>query len=1094
MRERKILLLENVATQAAGVREHLAQAGFEVAVSRYEADGLKRLVEWAPDLVLVSTAHPAGDFGDYCRRVRALGPGVRIVVTSPLSRERLFQEHPGLQAIIDGVLQRPFSHEEVAALFTPTPDAPSDPAEGPAAVPGDVELRAEFQRQLDARFLEVQELKRHLEVASRRAASAPGLEWLQSENEHLRQGVEEARKKAALALATEQLKRSEIEVKLDNLLRMKEDFEFRAENELEDRSRELERLGGELQELRKRSEREAEEQAALRVQLEHALVEKEQIEERLHALESGGAGDAAKAETPPEAAPRIAELEAEVSRQRAQVAEGQVVLADVAAKAAVLEASLASQQAALEERGQLLAQAQTLREREAEAQAGLAAANEGRTALEKELVDVRQAHAGEAGIVSGLKERLTAAEASVAEAQAGLAAANEGRTALEKELAAVRQARAGEAGFVSDLKERLTAAEASVAEAQAGLAAASEGRAALEKELAEVRQARAAEVLQAREHQSEFAAQMQELLERAASAERRNEQLQSACTEREERLAASEAARISAAAAAGALVEQSAAEVSGLRARAEGLNREIEPLRAFKAKVEAEAEKSVHGAELLGRELGESRDRVRELATECERLTAELRERERVLAGEVRTWRDRAEAAALETRQIQEQGSARASREEDERRTIAERLEQAGRELAEREVQIAALRAERAAAAEARRREGQEFETRVREAEAASREARDRLAIADAALVAASEDFASREREARLQLEALRVSSRELEETLAARTVPEAGAAAPLPAELHRIQELLEEVISRARTEAVDDARRNAELSARLQTALEERRLLQERFDRSSAEAIERERRSSVLLQSAFGHSPAPQAERANLPAVVPLDPAPTAPRRRVVLAGLALVALAVLLAVFGLHRATPPAVRERAPAVSRRQPLASPAPTTTPREVWDRWTRSDSSGGVLVQATLRSEQQLRAEVEAGRARGMSDEDARAELERRLSAFRFGTTYYVTVYLKNLAPGYPAYLDGLPGHFRLRDSSGKEVPAFLPPGQEWERRIFSFAAGTPGDLIYEASVSLGFDRAGLSSSVGYLQLVVSDVGAASRRVLTWELE
>jgi hypothetical protein len=1000
MRERKILLLENVATQAAGVREHLAQAGFQVAVSRYEADGLRRLVEWVPDLVLVSTAHPAGDFVDYCRRLRGLSPGVRVVVTSPLDSERLFQEHPGLQGIVDGALQRPFGHQAVAALLTPAPDAPRDPAEAPAVDPGDAELRAEFQRQLDARFLEIEELKRRLEAATRRAGSGPGPELLQSENERLRQGMEEARKKGALALATEQLKRSEIEVKLDNLLRMKEDFEFRAQNELEERTDEIERLRGELQELRERSGRTSGEHTVLRSELERALVEKEQIEERLHALESGAAEEAARPEALVEDGPRIAELEAEVTRQRALVAEGQVAFADVAAKAAVLEESLARRQTALDERGHLLAQAQTLREREAEAQAGLAAANEARAALEKELADVRRERAGEAGIVSDLEERLRAAAATAADAQAGLAAANEARAALDKELADVRRERAGEAGIVSHLKERLTAA--------------------------------------------------------------------------------------------GSLVEQSAAEVDGLRARAEELGREIEPLKAFKAKVEAEADRAVHGAELLGRELAESRDRARELTAECERLTGELRERERVLAGEVRTWRDKAEAAALETRQIQEQQSARASREEDERRTIAERLEQAGRELAAREGQIAALREEGAAAAEARRRECGEIETRLREADAASREARDRLAIADAALAALREGFEARDREAGLQLAALRASSRELEEKLAARTVPEPGPA-PVPAELHRIQELLEEVIARARTEAVDYARRDAELSARLQSALEERRLLQERFDRASAEAIDRERRSSSLLQSALARGPAP-AERANLPAVVPLDTAPAASRRSVLLAVLAFVALGVLLAVFGLRRATPPADREQPPAVMRRQPSSLPAPAATPREVWDRWTRSDSSGGVLVQATLRSEQQLRAEVEADRASGMGDEDARAELARRLSTFRFDTTYYASVYLKNLAPGYPAYLDNLPGHFRLRDSSGKEVPAFLPPGHEGEHRIFSFGAGTPGDLIYEASVSLGFDRAGLSPSVGYLQLVVSDVGAASRRVLTWELE
>ena len=113
MQQQKILLLENVATQAAGVREHLSQAGLLVTVSRYEADGLKRLVEWQPDLVLVSTAHPAGDFVEYCRRVRALAPAVRIVVTSSHNREQLFQEHPALSALVDGVLQRPFPAEEV---------------------------------------------------------------------------------------------------------------------------------------------------------------------------------------------------------------------------------------------------------------------------------------------------------------------------------------------------------------------------------------------------------------------------------------------------------------------------------------------------------------------------------------------------------------------------------------------------------------------------------------------------------------------------------------------------------------------------------------------------------------------------------------------------------------------------------------------------------------------------------------------------------------------------------------------------------------------------------------------------------------------
>ena len=240
------------------------------------------------------------------------------------------------------------------------------------------------------------------------------------------------------------------------------------------------------------------------------------------------------------------------------------------------------------------------------------------------------------------------------------------------------------------------------------------------------------------------------------------------------------------------------------------------------------------------------------------------------------------------------------------RRTIAGLQERAGRESAEREARIAALREELAAAGEARRRETRELETRVGAADAVAREAGGRLEIAEAALAAAREGFAAREREFRLQLESERAAARELEAKLSARAVPEAETG-PVQAELHRIQELLEEVISRAGTEAVDHARRDAELSTRLQAALEERRLLQERFDRAGAEAIERERRSSSLLQHAIDHSSAPAAERANLPAVVPPDPAPRTPRRRTILAGLAAVTLAALLAIFAVRRATPP-------------------------------------------------------------------------------------------------------------------------------------------------------------------------------------------
>ncbi len=1036
MHQRKILLLENVASQAAEVREQLSLAGFQVAVSRYEADGFKRLAEWRPDLVLISTAHPAGDFVEYCRRVRALTPAARIIVTSSLDRERLFQEHPGLQAIVDGILVRPYSHEEVAGMLALAPEATPAPRCAPAAANEVEELRAEFQHQLEVKFLEVEELKRRLEAAGRPVPSGD-LVPLQEEHEELRRAMQEASKNSALALAAELLKRSEIEVKLDNLLRMKEDFEFRAQNEIEERDQEIEQLRGELRMLREAVDRTNTEHEVLRGEMERALVEKEQIEERLHGLESGPAPELASSA----ATVRIAALEGDLARWREQAAAAQAALADVAAQAAVLEETSARAQAERE-----VAAGDLARQREQSA---------------SELQSLRESS-----------------------------------------------------------ERRLEAVLASAAGIQAELRAAQARRAELEREVADLGEARDGDERREQEARAETAAQTEELLERA-------ERLQGACSELEGRLSASEAARTSMAEEAEVTVAEVMARVSSLEA-----------------------------------ELG---DRVREFAAERERLRLVLEQRESELAGELRHWRGEAETAAHELELIRAQGAERASREADERRVLAERLERAAaletelhgereaREVAERraaalDTRVTELEREAAGAVAAGdfERLGQELaaagdrageleaerdrlsgllrerdsglageiqgwrekaEASAQELELARTQARERADQGEGErqqlverLGLAVQVSEEREREVASLREDLAAAEKKhgreirlLEEQAAARVASETGADT-VTAELHRIQELLEEVISRARTDAVDHARREAELSARLQSAFEERRFLQERFDRASDEAVERERRSATLLQSALDRGPAPARERANLPAIVPPEPAPRRSRTAALAAVAAAVALATVLAVLALRGTSPSVVGQRQPMPLRPKQSASPE-AAGPREVWERWTRSDGSGGVLVQATLRSEEVLRAEVEAEqRSRGWSAEEGRAELARRLGTYHFDTSHYVTVYLKNFAPGYPSYLDDVARRFRLRDSSGREVPAFLPPGHEKDRRVFSFGAGAPGELIYEATVPLGFDRAGLSPSPGYLQLVVSEVGAASRRVLTWELE
>ncbi len=1101
MTQRRILLLESVAAQAAGLREQLAGAGFEVAVSRYEADGLKRIAEWGPEIVLLSTAHPAGDLVEFCRRLRGLAPAVLLLVASSLERERPLEEHPGLAALVDGVLPRPYGLEDLTALLHRSEsepprsggdarlvvtmdrdpeivsllrraleprgvevaalplgglaalcarrrpalivlDWPLDPAFIEGALPairggggtpvpvllvsdrspeqvaqsvpilvqaidmffrkpvarepffrvvarhlgqpelarqlaedaaplaaaphaelGADALRAEFQRQLEEKYLEVEELRHRLDEATRLAAesSAEGLEWLRTENEHLREAVQAAEKRSTLALAMEQLKRSELEVKLDNLLRMKDDFERRAQDELESRVEEAARLRAELEALRAGGPREGAEPAALRAELERVLVVKERLEERLQGLEAvaagGGVGEAA----------RLADLEALAEQRGAQAAEAAAALADALAGAARLAEELARERRELEE---LRAAGQAQRDAAAADRAEEAARFE---ALGRELEGEREAKVRAEGTLAreiearALAEGETRAQRECADA-VGLRA--EGLEARVQELEARAQglearAQAGEDGCA--------AAEAARAEAQLRVAS-------LEEQLREEGERRAVGVAKAQELD-------------AARAES----------------------------------ERCAAEAEALRGQVAELGAAVERERTLRRQPEEELER-VRGALAAAEKAG------RDASLEQERLQAQAEGLRRALVEEASLLRQRAEYAEGQLALLRTQAGERALREEAERRASTERIGQLERELdAER---------------------------------------------------AASRQLLGRLDERQEELRALQ----------ARLDAPGAPAGQP---DLARIQSLLEEVIARASTDAVGNARREAELDARLQAAQEERRALQERFDRLLAETGERERRSTALLQSAIERAPGavPAPSHDNLPAIVPEGSPPRISRRAAWVAGLALsAALAAIAAgvVLGSRRGSE-APFSRPPAVRDPGPSATAAPT--PGEVWDRWTRSDGSGGVFVQATLRSEAQLRAEVEAERRSGaLSAEAARVELARRLSAYRFDEAYYVSVYLKNLAPGYPPYLEDLPGRLRLRDAAGREAEAFIPPGQERELRVYSLGSGGAEERLYEAKVSVGFSRSALTPSPAYLQLVVSAVGTVSRRALTWELE
>ena len=332
--------------------------------------------------------------------------------------------------------------------------------------------------------------------------------------------------------------------------------------------------------------------------------------------------------------------------------------------------------------------------------------------------------------------------------------------------------------------------------------------------------------------------------------------------------------------------------------------------------------------------------------------------------------------------------------------------------------------------------------------------------------------------------------------------------------EYDRVKSLLEDVVSRAQSEVIERARKEMELQERLKTSLEEKKFILSRLERELANASEREMRLTALLESAV-RSPRGSVEVATLSGSLPVEAAtvpvsvsdnlpvalPESGTRPGILRPPVIAAALVLLLIGGVGlatRSTPPATRP--PVAGEAPPIVSHGEkgSADPRAVWEEWTRRDVSGGVILQATLRSEAEIAAEVEAEKiANGWSRERAAEELSRLLEPYRFNDYIYFYLYLKNMEPGYPGYVEKITDHLVLRDEKGNEAKGFLPPEMEKHRRVYSFTAGglsKRDELIYEVAVPVAFSRKDLSPNPAYIELLAFNIGSSSRRVLTWELQ
>jgi DNA-binding response OmpR family regulator len=113
MPQRTILVIEDDADIRGLVRLHLEDAGFAVELEADGADGLRRSLGGAFDLVILDIMLPGVDGLEICRRLRAAKPETPILMLTARTTE--IDRVLGLEMGADDYLTKPFSVRELVA-------------------------------------------------------------------------------------------------------------------------------------------------------------------------------------------------------------------------------------------------------------------------------------------------------------------------------------------------------------------------------------------------------------------------------------------------------------------------------------------------------------------------------------------------------------------------------------------------------------------------------------------------------------------------------------------------------------------------------------------------------------------------------------------------------------------------------------------------------------------------------------------------------------------------------------------------------------------------------------------------------------------
>ena len=107
----RVLVIEDNKDLALGLRVNLQEHGYDVQIAHTIADGLARLRQFAPDVIVLDVALPDGDGLDFMRRLRAAHDHTLVMILTARSHRE--SKLLGLRLGADDYVTKPFDIDEL---------------------------------------------------------------------------------------------------------------------------------------------------------------------------------------------------------------------------------------------------------------------------------------------------------------------------------------------------------------------------------------------------------------------------------------------------------------------------------------------------------------------------------------------------------------------------------------------------------------------------------------------------------------------------------------------------------------------------------------------------------------------------------------------------------------------------------------------------------------------------------------------------------------------------------------------------------------------------------------------------------------------